>query len=154
MCVHVLMHVCASRDAWGVCLVCAWHGIEAQNGQSVKNTHKLIKTWFIWSNKTKTKDWNSVESKITQKCHLDNLSNIWHATMQNIYGKCMNIWKNASIHAQTATRGQHRCTNIKWNGTQPNQRIEKNFTKFRIPTQFSKIPNFQSLKHRFCIIRK
>ena len=28
------------------------------------------------------------------------------------------------------------------NGTQPNQRIEKKFTKFRNPTQFSKIPNF------------
>ena len=33
------------------------------------------------------------------------------------------------------------------NGTQPNQRIEKIFTKFRIPTQFSKIPNFQNPKH-------
>ena len=28
------------------------------------------------------------------------------------------------------------------NGTQSNQRIEKKFTKFRNPTQFSKIPNF------------
>ena len=37
------MHVCAACDARGVprkCLVCAWHGIEAQNGQSVKNKHK------------------------------------------------------------------------------------------------------------------
>ena len=36
--VHVLMQVSAARGAWGVprgCLVCAWHGIEAQFGQSV-----------------------------------------------------------------------------------------------------------------------
>ena len=36
--VHALMHVCAACDAWEVHkwgLVCAWHGIEAQNGQSV-----------------------------------------------------------------------------------------------------------------------
>ena len=41
--VHALMHVCAACDAWEVHkwgLVCAWHGIEAQNGQSVKNKHK------------------------------------------------------------------------------------------------------------------
>ena len=30
------------------------------------------------------------------------------------------------------------------NGTKPNQEIEKLFTKIRIPTQFSKIPNFQA----------
>ena len=40
------------------------------------------------------------------------------------------------------------------NGTQPNQRIEKIFTKFRIPTQFLKIPNFENPKHKFCIIRR
>ena len=37
------MHVCAVCDARVVprkCLVCALHGIEVQNGQSVKNTHK------------------------------------------------------------------------------------------------------------------
>ena len=36
--VHVLMQVNAVGGAWGVlkgCLVCAWHGIEAQLGQSV-----------------------------------------------------------------------------------------------------------------------
>ena len=26
-----------------VCMCCAWHGIEAQNGQSVKNTQTLTK---------------------------------------------------------------------------------------------------------------
>ena len=36
--VHVLMQVSVARGAWGVprgCLVCAWHGIEAQLGQNV-----------------------------------------------------------------------------------------------------------------------
>ena len=46
--VHVLMHVSAACDAWGVpkgCLVCAWHGIEAQNGKMCKNTYPLTKTY-------------------------------------------------------------------------------------------------------------
>ena len=30
------------------------------------------------------------------------------------------------------------------NGTKPNQEIEKNFTKIRIPTHFRKIPNFEN----------
>ena len=40
--VHVLKHVRVACDAWGVprgclnvCIVCVWHGIEAQNGQSL-----------------------------------------------------------------------------------------------------------------------
>ena len=36
------------------------------------------------------------------------------------------------------------------NGTLPNQI----FSGKRNPTQFSKIPNFQNPKHKFCIIRK
>ena len=40
------------------------------------------------------------------------------------------------------------------NGTKPNQAHENIFTKIGNPTQFSKIPNFQNPKHRFCIIRK
>ena len=38
------------------------------------------------------------------------------------------------------------------NGTQPNQRFGKIVTKKKNPTQFSKIPNFQNPKHKFCII--
>ena len=44
--VHVLMHVCVACDAWGVprgclgvCLVCAWHGIEDKMDKVCK-THK------------------------------------------------------------------------------------------------------------------
>ena len=50
--VHVLKHVRVACDAWGVprgclnvCIVCVWHGIEAQNGQSLQNTQTLTKTW-------------------------------------------------------------------------------------------------------------
>ena len=41
--------------------------------------------------------------------------------------------------------GANTDTNIA-NGTQPNQNLEKNFTKIRTSTQFSKIPNFYKPK--------
>ena len=60
--------------------------------------------------------------------------------------------KHASIQVQNAT-GASADTQTS-NGIKPNQEIENFFTKIGIPTQFSKIPNFQKLKHKLCIIRK
>ena len=51
----------------------------------------------------------------------------------------------APIHAKNATRGQHRCKNIKWDSAQ--SKFWKNFHKIEKPNPFSKkIPNFENLK--------
>ena len=134
------MLVCATGGAWGVpkdakvYTVCARHGIWEQ---SELNTTKACETRSNKENSSKETHLSSIQLKnVTWTfCRTPN--------MQHIIKTIKNAWtwwkmpqykfkfpQGSNIDAQTP------------NGTQPNQRIEKNFTKNRNPTQFSKVPNF------------
>ena len=78
------------------------------------------------------KNWNSFESKTTQKCHLSILSNTWYAW------SCENLPK----YKLKFPLGSNIDTN-KLDGTEPNQEIEKKFRKNYSSQPFFEKPPIQ-----------
>ena len=130
---HLEVHeVCLEMPK--VCTVCARHGIWEQ---SKLNTSKACETSSNKENSSKETHLSSIQPKnVTWTfCQTPNMQqfiktikNAW--TWWNMLQYKFKLPQGANTDAQTP------------NGTQPNQRIEKKFTKFRNLTQLSKIPNF------------
>ena len=143
---HVLVHVCASWDAWGLpreCLVSAMHGIDARSKQSMQHT------WVQTKKVDKSKhDKNytlgtHLSSKQTQKCHWDILSSTLNATVHNNDGKCMNVVKiclNTCLNCHKGPTQMHKHQM----GLSPTKKLKKFSQKTRTPTHFRKIPNFEN----------
>ena len=88
-----------------------------------------------------SKVWHSLKSKTIPKCHLGILSNTRYALIKLTCEQCMNMSESCLNKCSIATIG-HTNTN-RSNGIEPNQEIEKNFTKFKVSQPFFKITQFK-----------
>ena len=114
-----------------VCTVCARHGILEQ---SELNTSKACETSSIKENSSKKTHKSLIQPKnVTLTfCRTPNMQQFIKTIK-----KCMNMMKNALIQVQTATRGQHRCTNTKWDSAQ-SKKLKKISQKVKTQPNFRK----------------
>ena len=142
MCVFMLSMywcMCVQHEMQEVCLVCVWHGIEAQNEHNVYKHTSNDQNMHVQS-----KDKNRFGTHLIPIQHKIVTRTFWQTpSMQQCISTMNNAWTwwNMPQYMLRMPQGANTDANTS-NGTQPNQNFGKPCTKLRNLTLFRKNPQF------------